>query len=243
MDPATATDTDAMRIDPTSGPPSASQLKQLFWRGWFGGLRALNATVGEAWRRTLRPRVDFLQAAGRNLRVARWFHRFDTLGYRCAVGPRVRIFGGVKIHLGDEAALFDGAVISGAGTVRIGARSSLGCDSMIVCNDRVEIGRDTQISPNCFIVDADHGVADPDTPIRLQALTSRPVIIGDDVWVGSHCVVLRGVHIGDGAVVGAGSVVTRDVPARAIVAGSPARLIRLRAADEPRPRDAGFTPV
>ena len=54
----------------------------------------------------------------------------------------------------------------------------------------------------------------------------RPVVIEDDVWIGTHAVILPGVTIGHGAVVGAGSVVTRDVAANAIVAGVPARIIQ-----------------
>ncbi|MBQ3301685.1 MAG: maltose O-acetyltransferase, partial [Eggerthellaceae bacterium] len=53
-----------------------------------------------------------------------------------------------------------------------------------------------------------------------------PVRIGNDVWVGAGAIILAGVTIGDKAVIGAGSVVTRDVPERVVVAGSPARVIR-----------------
>ena len=56
----------------------------------------------------------------------------------------------------------------------------------------------------------------------------RPVSIGNDVWIGARVIVLGGVTIGNGAVIGAGSVVTRDVPPYAVVAGTPARLIRYR---------------
>lgn len=52
------------------------------------------------------------------------------------------------------------------------------------------------------------------------------MIVGDNVWIGNRAIVLPGVTIGDGAVVGAGSVVTRDVPARTVVAGNPARVVR-----------------
>ena len=53
--------------------------------------------------------------------------------------------------------------------------------------------------------------------------------IGDDVWIGSHAVILAGVQIGNGVVVAAGAVVTRDVPARSVVAGVPARVLKTRA--------------
>ena len=58
-------------------------------------------------------------------------------------------------------------------------------------------------------------------------LGERPVEIGDDVWIGANCCILRGVKIGVGAVVGAGSIVTKDVPAWCVVAGNPARFIKI----------------
>lgn len=58
--------------------------------------------------------------------------------------------------------------------------------------------------------------------------TNGDVVIGNDVWIGSHSVIMSGVTIGDGAVIGAYSLVTKDVPPYAIVGGNPARLIRLR---------------
>lgn len=65
---------------------------------------------------------------------------------------------------------------------------------------------------------------------RLYPYTpsTAPVTLGNDVWVGSHVRIKRGVTVGDGAVIGAGSIVTRDVPPYAIVAGTPARVLRYR---------------
>lgn len=78
----------------------------------------------------------------------------------------------------------------------------------------------------------------PSNPVGLKWAAaplfqeSQPVSLGSDVWIGARATVLAGVSIGDGAIVAAGSVVTKDVPAFAIVAGTPARVIRLRFAPE-----------
>ena len=92
----------------------------------------------------------------------------------------------------------------------------------------VRIGRDTLIAAYVTIIDANHVIERADVPIRLQGGVKRPIRIGEDVWIGASSVILPGVTIGDHAVVGANSTVTGDVPAWAIVAGSPARVLRMR---------------
>jgi len=93
--------------------------------------------------------------------------------------------------------------------------------------ERVEIGGNCMIGPQCYIADANHGTA-LGVLVKDQLMEPQPVIIEDDVWMGAGVIVLRGVRIGRGAVIGAGTVVTRDVPANAVVVGVPAREIRRR---------------
>ncbi|HEX5326928.1 MAG TPA: sugar O-acetyltransferase [Acetobacteraceae bacterium] len=88
----------------------------------------------------------------------------------------------------------------------------------------VEIGDDVQIGPAVQIYTATHPVDPASRRAGLEA--ARPVRIGDTAWIGGGAILLPGVEIGDRAVVGAGSVVTRSVPADAVVAGNPARVIR-----------------
>jgi carbonic anhydrase/acetyltransferase-like protein (isoleucine patch superfamily) len=96
-------------------------------------------------------------------------------------------------------------------------------------NAPVVIGDGCLISQFVSIIDANHGTM-PGALVREQPhdLTVSGVRIGDDVWIGAHVVILPGVHIGTGAVVAAGAVVTRNVPACAIVAGVPAQVRRYR---------------
>ncbi len=97
----------------------------------------------------------------------------------------------------------------------------------IGCAERVSIGKDCIIAGYVSITDHDHGF-DPERPLHGQPLTVRPVQIGDHVFLGEHVFIGKGVTIGEHAVIGAHSVVTHDVPAYAVVAGVPARVIRER---------------
>jgi acetyltransferase-like isoleucine patch superfamily enzyme len=80
------------------------------------------------------------------------------------------------------------------------------------------------------MIDFDHGMVEVDRPIRQQGIYKRDVRVGHNVWIGYGACVLRGVRVGDNSIVGTNSVVTRDVPANAVVAGIPARVIRMREA-------------
>jgi acetyltransferase-like isoleucine patch superfamily enzyme len=86
----------------------------------------------------------------------------------------------------------------------------------------ITIGDDCLIGHNAVIATLQHDIA----PTRRSDLIPSPVIIGRNVWLGANVTVLPGVTIGDDAVIGAGSIVTKDVPARTIVVGSPARVVR-----------------
>lgn len=91
----------------------------------------------------------------------------------------------------------------------------------------IRFGDDVLIGPHAVLWGRDHGF-EPGTRIREQPRRKEPIRIGDDVWIGASCVVLKGVTIGSGAVIGAGSVVTRDVPEAAVAVGNPAVVIRYR---------------
>jgi maltose O-acetyltransferase len=89
---------------------------------------------------------------------------------------------------------------------------------------RIEIGADVQIGPHVQLLTPTHPI-DPDQR-RDKWEAAEPITIGDNVWLGGGVVVCPGVSIGADTVVGAGSVVTRDLPARVVAVGNPARVIR-----------------
>lgn len=106
--------------------------------------------------------------------------------------------------------------------ITIGARVFINAGGRFQDQGGITIGDDCLIGHNAVIATLQHDIA----PERRADLLPSPVVLGRNVWLGANVTVLPGVTIGDDAVVGAGSVVTKDVPARSIVVGSPARVVR-----------------
>ncbi len=111
--------------------------------------------------------------------------------------------------------------------LQIGDHSGVGVNALISAH--VTIGNDVMMGPECMIFTSNHGMSDLTVPMwRQPSSQPRPVVIGDDVWIGARVTILPGVHIGRGSVIGAGSVVTRDVEAYSVVGGNPARKLSSR---------------
>ncbi len=118
------------------------------------------------------------------------------------------------------------------GVVEIGAKTVLGQECTISAYRRVRIGEQCVIADRAMFIDFDHGVVEVERSIREQGIYMREVEVGSNVWIGYGACVLRGVRVGDNSIVGTNSVVTKDVPANAVVAGVPARIVRMRDAPE-----------
>lgn len=111
--------------------------------------------------------------------------------------------------------------------VSLGDNSGIGINAQIA--PHVTIGNDVMMGPECMIYTTNHGMERTDIPMWRQSSSKpEPVIIGNDVWIGSRVIILPGVHIGDGCVIGAGSVVTKSFEPYSVIAGNPAKLIRTR---------------
>ena len=100
--------------------------------------------------------------------------------------------------------------------------------AIIDCHDEIELGNQVLIGPHAYLCDFDHDIHGTQGSAIGSRFVSEPVCIGNHVWIGANTVILKGVTIGEGAVVGAGSVVTHDVPALSVVAGNPARVLKMR---------------
>ena len=162
----------------------------------------------------------------------RWRGRLVTDGMAfVAPGVTLEIRPGARLHLGRWSWVGHGTKIRvHEGEVSVGAKTVLGQECTISAFQHVAIGRECILADRVMLIDFDHGVVDVERPIRQQGIYKRDVDVGHNVWIGYGACVLRGVRVGDNAIVGAGAVVTKEVPENAVVAGIPAKVIRMREA-------------
>jgi serine acetyltransferase len=111
--------------------------------------------------------------------------------------------------------------------VRIGDRCMIGRGSHIVGHFNVEIGDDVHTGPYVYITDQNHGYEDPAIPVGVQPTKEGAVRIGSGSWLGANAVILPGTVLGRNCVVAAGAVVRGEFPDHCVVAGVPAKVIRV----------------
>jgi acetyltransferase-like isoleucine patch superfamily enzyme len=141
-----------------------------------------------------------------------------------------------ELRLGPRSYIAAGAYVTGA--VRTGRDCTM--NPYTVIRGTIDLGDAVRIGAHTSLLGFNHTMSDPDVEVHRQPLTSRGIRVGDDVWIGSHVVVLDGVTVGDRAVIAAGAVVTKDVPAGAVVGGNPARVLKWRV---PPPESVSAAPA
>ncbi len=153
------------------------------------------------------PRSNVLYSFGsREIRAFLCKRLFRKFGIKVNIEPNVLFFNLSKSEIGDYSG--------------IGMNSYVGT---------IKIGNDVMIGEELFAISKNHEFKDISIPMRIQGFQEdRPIIIQDDVWIGSRVTLLPGITIGKGAIIGAGSVVTKDVESYSIVAGNPAKIIKRR---------------
>jgi acetyltransferase-like isoleucine patch superfamily enzyme len=149
---------------------------------------------------------------------------------------------GAQVSIGDNFKINNGERFNSIGRqakcvlmVRRNAELIIGnnvgmSSSAIFCSKKITIGNDVKIGGNVCIYDTDFHALDYSArrskPIDIECTQTAAVHIGNDVFIGAHSTILKGVSIGDRAIVGAGSVVTKSIPEDEIWAGNPAKFIR-----------------
>ena len=138
--------------------------------------------------------------------------RMDTPPYR-------------KFSLGKYSVVESFSCINNAvGDVIIGDYPRLGLHNTII--GPVTIGSHVNLAQGITVTALNHNFSDEEKRIDEQGISTIPVTIGDDIWIGANAVILPGVNIGNHSVVAAGAVVTKDVPPHSLVAGVPAKIIK-----------------
>ena len=123
------------------------------------------------------------------------------------VNPKASFGSGLRVEVGDNCNLPSGLIVIGD----------------------LKLGNDVMMGPEVVFISYNHEVSDLEVPMRMQGATdSKPIIVGNDVWIGMRVMVMPGVKIGSHSIIAAGSVVTKDVPEWGIVGGNPAKVIKYR---------------
>ena len=162
------------------------------------------------------------------------------LGGGCHLRGFVRIVGDPRrVTIGDGCSLHAGVTFwthdydAGHGAIVLGNRVT--CLRGVTFNSyaRIEVSNDTAFGDGCYVQDNDHGT-EPGTPVMRQPTYGSPIAIGEDVWFGARCIVLKGVSVGDHTVVGAGSVVVKSLPPDSVAVGVPCCVVKPRGASRLR---------
>ena len=187
--------------------------------GFLARNRMLTPKYARLLLRYLRRRV--FTVAGRRWRTSGMVFFGRDLALQ--IGRRGRIRFGRFVWIGDGT-----KIRCHEGVVEIGDKTVFGQECTISAYQRISFGEQCVIADRAMFIDFDHGVVDVEQPIRRQGIYKRDVVIGSNVWIGYGACVLRGVTVGDNAIIGTNSVVTRDVPANAVVGGVPAKVLLMR---------------
>jgi acetyltransferase-like isoleucine patch superfamily enzyme len=168
-------------------------------------------------QRDARPRwyirllAPLYQQRGRGSKIY-WSVRMDTPPYR-------------KFSLGTKSVIESYCCINNAvGDVLIGNHTRIGIHNTII--GPVTIGNHVNLAQGITVTALNHNFIDTTLRIDEQGISTNPVVIGDDVWIGANAVILPGVTIGRHVVIAAGAVVTKDVPDNCVVGGIPAKVLK-----------------
>jgi len=219
--PEVASQPEAPEAPPAAVEPLPRRTGPLAVLRFWARNRMLTPKYALLVARLLRRR--FLTPAGRRM----VFDGMLFLGSRVTIqiGRRARVRCGRWVWIGHGS-----KIRCHEGEVSIGDKTVLGQECTISAYQHVSIGEQCILADRVMLIDFDHNVAETERPIRAQGIYKRDTRVGSNVWIGHAAQILRGVTVGDNAIIGAGAVVTKDVPANAVVGGVPARVLRMRAA-------------
>ncbi|MCE9787208.1 acyltransferase [Shewanella chilikensis] len=199
-------------LSPSTDDFQAQHKRRLSWMPWLWyRLKPKHLEWALPWQQAIQAKLQALETI--------------SIGQNCFIAPEAELFAepGRPITLGDESMIAANCFLHGP--IQIGREVSInhGC-SLDGGSRGIVIGAKTRIANNVAIYAFNHGMA-PDMPIYRQSSQSKGIVIGEDVWIGAQAGIVDGVTIGDRAVIAMGAIVTKSVPAFAIMAGNPAKVV------------------
>ncbi len=130
-----------------------------------------------------------------------------------------------RFELGTDSTIEDFCTINnGVGDVFIGDRTRIGLGDVLI--GPVKVGNDVMFAQNVVLSGLNHGYEDISLPPSRQKVSTKPIVVEDEVWIGANAVVTSGVTLGKHSVVAAGSVVVKDVPPYSVVVGNPGKILK-----------------
>jgi acetyltransferase-like isoleucine patch superfamily enzyme len=161
------------------------------------------------------------------------FPKAIRIGKHCSIARhsliRANTSNGKGVEMSDDVSIKENVLISAnEGFVVIGNRTWLGPYSHISGNGGVTIGNNVMVASHCVINTVTHCFDRLDIPMSEQGINTAPIIIEDDVWIGTGATILLGVRVGRGSIIGAGALVIHDIPPLSVAVGVPAKVTKRR---------------
>ena len=146
----------------------------------------------------------------------------SMVGKNCGI----YIFKNGKISCKDRVIIADDVMLYAKGKLDIGSRFGINQYSRIVAHEHIEIGDNVTIGQMVSILDHDHHFEMKAGNLELDGYTTAPVKIGNNIWIGDKCTILKGVTIGNNVVVGANTLVHKNVPPNVVIGGTPFKILK-----------------
>lgn len=150
-------------------------------------------------------------------------NKVSFIGYKTSI----RIKGNGSININGKVKLHDNVRLLAKGKIIMGDRCSINPYSRIISYDKIVLGDRVVIAQFVSILDHDHGAHIVNGVLDIDKFVTKPINIGNNVWIGDKVTITKGVTIGNNVIIGANSVVTKDLPPNSVCGGIPARVIRM----------------
>lgn len=148
--------------------------------------------------------------------------QLSMIGERCGV----HIFSGGSIRAQGRMIIDDDVMLYAKGELRIGHQFCINRYSRIVAHQSITIGENVTIGQGVAILDHDHGYRMEEEGLKLDGYSTAAIKIGDNIWIGDKCTILKGVTIGNNVVVGAHTLIHKNVPSNVVIGGVPFKVLK-----------------